>query len=64
MFRCIQYTGDLLKVDGEMAKCVGDLNLRDCSIYLDDIVIFPKTLKNKSKGHSSVLAVAEAWPDL
>ena len=46
-----------------MAKCVGDLNIRDCSIYLDDIVILPKTLKNKSKSHSSVLAVAEAWPD-
>ena len=28
-----------------MERCMGDLNLRDCLIYLDDIVIFSKTFE-------------------
>ena len=26
-----------------MERCMGDLNLRDCLIYLDDIIIFSST---------------------
>ncbi len=29
-----------------MERCMGDLHLRDCLIYLDDIIIFSKTLKS------------------
>ena len=29
-----------------MERCMGDLNLRDCLIYLDDIIIFSSTSKN------------------
>ena len=28
-----------------MERCLGDLNLRDCLIYLDDIVIFSSTFQ-------------------
>ena len=26
-----------------MERCMGDLNLKECLIYLDDIIIFSKT---------------------
>ena len=28
-----------------MERCIGDLNLRDCLIYLDDIIIFLSTFE-------------------
>ena len=28
-----------------MERCMGDMNLRDCLIYLDDIVVFSSTFK-------------------
>ena len=29
-----------------MERCMGDINLRDCLVYLDDIIIFSSTSKN------------------
>ena len=31
-----------------MERCMGDLNLRDCLRYLDDIIVFSSTLRNTS----------------
>ncbi len=30
-----------------MERCMGDLHLRDCLIYLDDIIIFSKTFEEQ-----------------
>ena len=29
-----------------MEKCLGDLNMKICAIYLDDLIIFSNTMEN------------------
>ena len=38
-----------------MEHCLGDLNLRTCLVYLDDIVVFKKSFDETLQRHEAVL---------